>query len=166
MYKNKSGQGVYVFAYDTVSNIAKTGDAANITANISKNGDAVASVADTNPTEIGGGVYWFGLTEAETNAESIAIVSSSTTVGVQLDVVSISTGTSADVIFIGGDKAAADNLELQYGGTGLSGPTFPANQNDITLMQGAGFDSATDSLKSIRDRGDAAWTGKGGPRII
>jgi hypothetical protein len=257
MFKNKSGQGVYVFAYDTLANIAKIGDAANITAKISKDGKVNFSVIDTNPTEIGGGVYRFDISTAETNADSIAITSSSTTPGVQLDVVSITTteedkipkflletttlagSTSTTLVLasgplisnvydgatvlvyevqsltwvprtiksytspgltvlldrslgfdpepgdlvkimpayadpvatvnaveVSGDSTAADNLELQYDGTGLTGPTFPSTQNDITLIQGAGYDSATDSLKSIRDRGDSAWTGKGGPRII
>ena len=42
-----------------------------------------------------------------------------------------------------------------------TGTTLPAT---LTEMQGAAFDSATDSLKSIRDRGDAAWVtgGAGG----
>lgn len=44
-----------------------------------------------------------------------------------------------------------------------TGTTLP---EVLVEMQGASFDSATDSLKSIRDRGDAAWgAGVGNARI-
>lgn len=131
MFKNKANQGIYVFAYDTISNVPKTGDAANITANISKDGAAAAGVSDTNPTEIGEGIYWFDLAQAETNADTIAVTPSSTTAGVQVDPTVIATGISADVTQISGDTVAADNLELQYDTTGLTGPTFPANQEQV-----------------------------------
>ena len=61
--KNVTGQGLYIYAHDTSADAAKTGDAANITATISKDGAAAAATNDTNPTEIGDGVYWFDLTE-------------------------------------------------------------------------------------------------------
>jgi hypothetical protein len=38
---------------------------------------------------------------------------------------------SADVGSISGDAAAADNLELQYDGTGLTGDTFPSTQAQV-----------------------------------
>ena len=45
-----------------------------------------------------------------------------------------------DVVSISGDTVAADNLELQYDGTGLTGGAFPAYQdqfNNITLTGAA-----------------------------
>ncbi len=38
---------------------------------------------------------------------------------------------SSDAEAISGDSAAADNLELQYDGTGLTGDTFPATQSQL-----------------------------------
>lgn len=40
-----------------------------------------------------------------------------------------------------------------------TGTTLPAT---LSAIQGATFNTATDSLEAIRDRGDAAWTGSGG----
>lgn len=37
-----------------------------------------------------------------------------------------------------------------------------ATAADVTAMEGATFNTATDSLEAIRNRGDAAWTGGGG----
>lgn len=44
-----------------------------------------------------------------------------------------------DVVSISGDSGAADNLELQYDGTGLTGDNFPANQQQVgNISVGAG----------------------------
>ena len=81
--------GCYVFAVDVSTQEGKTGDAANITANISLGGAANAAVTDTNPTEIGAGIYWFDLTGAETGADTLCVAPASSTSGVILDPVVI-----------------------------------------------------------------------------
>ncbi len=98
MQKNVSGQRVYVYAYDITSTSgdpSETGDAANITAQISKDGGAAAATNDTNPTELDAtdhpGVYYFDLTQTETNAEEIVITAKSSTSNVLLDRVVIYT---------------------------------------------------------------------------
>lgn len=60
-------------------------------------------------------------------------VAGSTVVGTTIARFSIDNrGTvTADIISISGDIAAADNLELQYDGTGLSGDTFPSTQAQV-----------------------------------
>ncbi len=40
--QNTAGHGLYVYAYDNTTGLAKTGDSANITAIISKDGGAGA----------------------------------------------------------------------------------------------------------------------------
>lgn len=91
IFKNVSGQGLYVYAHDTSADEAKTGDAGNITANLSKDGAAQGATNDTNPTEIGGGVYWFDFTQAETNCDMLALIPESATADVALDPVLVST---------------------------------------------------------------------------
>lgn len=94
IFKNQSsstGRGVYVFAYDTSANAAKSGDAANITATISKDGGSTSAVSDTNPTEIASGVYWFDLTQSEVNCNAGVVIPSSSTANVELDVVAFTT---------------------------------------------------------------------------
>lgn len=68
--RNVAGQKMLVYAVDRGSspaNTPKTGDAANITANVRKDYGSPAASNDTNPTEIGGGLYEFDLTQAETD---------------------------------------------------------------------------------------------------
>jgi len=59
----------------------------------------------------------------------------------------------------------ANALELAPGG-GSGGDATAANQtiiiNSLTAAKGATFDTSTDSLEAIRNRGDAAWTTGGG----
>lgn len=69
-------------------------------------------------------------------------------------------------VMLGFSNQAVTNNSTQTPGGG-SGDATLANQNTIISMlsgiQGSGFDSSTDSLEAIRDRGDAAWvTGGGG----
>ena len=95
LLKNVAAQGIYLFAYDTVNNIAKTGDASNITGHYSLDGAAWTSFATTNPTEIGGGVYWQPLLQAGTNGNACAYCWTSTTTGIQIDpVLVLTTGVS------------------------------------------------------------------------
>jgi hypothetical protein len=99
VYKNVSGQGVYLYAYDTTNGVAKTGDAANITGSYSLGGGAAAAVATLHPTEIGGGIYWQPLSQAETNGDTAAYYWASGTSGVQIDPVTVAPlpGTSSGV---------------------------------------------------------------------
>lgn len=83
--KNVASQGVYLYAHDTGADAPKTGDAANITGTISKDGAAAAALATTNPTEIGDGVYWQPLSQAETNADAIAVAWESSTSNIQIE---------------------------------------------------------------------------------
>jgi len=89
--KNTAGQGLYIYAHDVAADTAKTGDAAQITATISKDGAAGAATNTANPTEIGGGVYWYPLTQAESNAGALALVPVSATADVQIDPVIVLT---------------------------------------------------------------------------
>lgn len=93
--KNVASQGVYLFAYNISTQAPDTGDAANITGNISKDGAAPAATATVNPTEIGGGVYWQPLSQAETNANALALYWSSTTANIQIDPVTTLTDSGA-----------------------------------------------------------------------
>lgn len=120
LFKNIAGQGLYLFAYDTVNNIAKTGDAANITASISKDGGSNAATATVNPTSIGGGIYWQPLSQAETNANAIAINWTSTTTGIQIDPVLILTNAGVVPSVAPGSAGGL----LTFGtGTGQINPT-------------------------------------------
>ncbi len=95
MQKNTASQRLYIYAHDTAADAPKTGDAANLTARISKDGAAAAATNDTNPTELDAthqpGVYFFDLTQAETNANEIVVCAKSSTADVLCDPVVVYT---------------------------------------------------------------------------
>jgi len=97
MQKNVASQKVLIYAHDTISDVAKTGDAANITAYISKDGGATAehTTPSANPTELDStnmpGVYVFDLAQAETNCDDFVLYAKSSTSGVAIDVVKMVT---------------------------------------------------------------------------
>jgi hypothetical protein len=85
LFKNVAGQKAVVYAYDIFADAPKTGDAANVTASISKDGAAGAPSNAVHPGEIGGGLYAFELTQAETNCDLFALYAASSTSGVRID---------------------------------------------------------------------------------
>src|SRR5215210_1285078 len=95
LFKNVASQKAIVFAYDKTLGTGKTSDAANITANVSKDGAAPAASNDVNPTEIGGGLYAFDLTQAETNCDLFALYAVSATTNILVNgVIAYTTGGS------------------------------------------------------------------------
>lgn len=88
MFKNVASQKIQLFAFDTTTNLPKTGDAANITAYVSKDHGAVTALTDTSATEMDAtnakGVYVFDLTQGETNADELTFTAKSSTGNVSI----------------------------------------------------------------------------------
>lgn len=84
MQKNVAGQKWVVFAFNRTTNVALTGDAANITANLRIDGGAANAIDDVNPTELEDGFYVFDITQAESNGDSIVIAPVSSTANIQV----------------------------------------------------------------------------------
>ncbi len=88
MQKNVAGQRWPVFAFGGAGHANEgepiTGDAANITANLRIDGGAANAVDDTNPTELEDGYYYFDITQAESNGDSIVICPESSTANVEV----------------------------------------------------------------------------------
>lgn len=84
MKKNVAGQKWEVFAFNRLTGVPVTGDAANITADIRIDGGAANPVDDVNPTELSGGKYVFDMAQAETNGDLLGIIPVSTTADVQV----------------------------------------------------------------------------------
>jgi len=88
MFKNLASQKVQLFAFDTTTNLPKTGDAANITAYASKDHAAPGALTDTSATEMDAtnakGVYLFDLTQGETNADELTFTAKSSTANVSI----------------------------------------------------------------------------------
>ena len=61
-------------------------------------------------------------------ADIVSAGAITTLAGSVVTTTNVTNQVSADITAISGDSVAADNLELQYDGTGLAGDTFPATQ--------------------------------------
>lgn len=72
-----------VFAFDSTTNLPKTGDAANLTAYVSKDFGSVTVLGDTSATEMDAtnakGYYLFDLAQGETNADTLLFSAKSAT---------------------------------------------------------------------------------------
>lgn len=87
MLKNVATK-IALFAFDTTTGAAKTGDAANITAYVSKDYGAVTVLGDTSATEMDStnakGWYLFDVAQAESNADALLFTAKSTTSNVSI----------------------------------------------------------------------------------
>ncbi len=93
----------------------------NSTALASVNAECDTALADFGPPTL-----------AQMNARTLATASYfDPAVDTVATVTTVTNQVTADVTAISGDTAAADNLELQYDGTGITGDTFPATQAQL-----------------------------------
>lgn len=130
MFKNVASQKVIFFAFDSTTNLPKTGDAANITPYVSKDYGSVTAITDTSATEMDStnakGYYLVDLTQSETNADTLLFSAKSSTanivvVGAPAIVFTSAATPAVDILSISGDTTAADNAEAFFDGTGYAG---------------------------------------------
>lgn len=85
MFKNTAAKFM-VFAWDTTTGVAKTGDAANLTAYVSKDYGSVTVLADTAATEMDAtnakGYYLFDAAQGETNGDVLMVSAKSATANI------------------------------------------------------------------------------------
>jgi len=132
MIKNTAGQKLAVYAHDTIADEPKTGDAANITAYFSKDGAEEVVSDDTNPTELDAtnmkGIYLFTLTQDETNCDLFVACAESSTAGVLLDPVILTTRE----VMVGTDSAALASVCTEARLAELDAANLPT---DIAAVQ-------------------------------
>lgn len=78
------------------------------------------------------------LATAQTDLDTITGSDGSTLATAQGNYAPAKAGDSMDMSSISGDSVAADNLELQYDTTGLTGDTFPATQSQVGNLSNVG----------------------------
>lgn len=87
MFKNVATK-IALFAFDTTTGAAKTGDAANITAYVSKDFGSVTQLTDTSATEMDAtnakGWYLFDVTQTEADADFLLFTGKSATANVSI----------------------------------------------------------------------------------
>ncbi len=87
LLKNVASQGIYLYAIDTTLTPygPKTGDASNITGYYSLDGGVEGSLTTIHPTEIGHGIYWQPLAQAEINGNTYTFSWVSSTTGIAIN---------------------------------------------------------------------------------
>ncbi len=154
MQKNVAGQKWTVFAFDPTTNLPVTGDAANITGNLRLDGVQNA-IDDTNPTETEEGQYVFDITQAESNADNLAIAPSSTTPDVIVIGVPGSLWTTTP-----GFNRLLKYLQLMVRKDAAIETDNATELTELNADGGSGggtFLNETDANQALRDRGDHAW---------
>ncbi|PHS61195.1 MAG: hypothetical protein COB09_18580 [Thalassobium sp.] len=95
-------------------------------------GGAQTAIADVTPVHEGNGQWTVDLTAAEMNGDLVGLLfTHASSVTASFTIPTEPTNILVDVVAISGDSTAADNLELQYDGTGLIGESFPASQDQL-----------------------------------
>ena len=148
MLKNTADQKWIVFAFDATTGLAKTGDAAQITANLRKDYGDAAAITDTNPTELEDGFYAFDLSQAETNADHLLICPVSSTsnivvVGCPAVIFTEPTGRKYPASLAAADVAGNVPVDVAAIQSGLATPT------NITAASGVALSTA--GIKAIWD---------------
>ena len=150
MKKNVASQKVVVYAYDSVTGAAKTGDSGNFTDTVSKDGAAFSSGGGSF-TEIANGYYTYAPTQAETNCDVFILHVTSSTASIEVEDVVIYTdaGLSTDVSAI---NILATSI-LQDTGTTLNGKidTIDSNVDAILVDTGTTLDGKIDTIDGIVD---------------
>lgn len=133
-----------VFAFDSTTNLPKTGDAANLTAYVSKDYNTVTVLGDTSAAEMDAtnakGYYLFDLTQAETNADTLLFSAKSSTanvvvVGVPAVVFTVPAAFSqTNLAYL--DASILSRMATYTQPTGFLAATFPtgtvANTTNVT----------------------------------
>lgn len=157
LFKNTASQKVFVFAFDTTNNTAKTGDAANITAYISKDYGAITALTDTSATELDStnakGYYSFDISQTETNADEILVTAKSSTANIAVigapailftrapnsGALSIDSNGRVDIIKVAGTTQTAKDIggAVPAAAAGASGGLLISGSNSGTTTLGA-----------------------------
>lgn len=164
MNKNVSGQKIQLFAFDTTTNLPKTGDAANITAYVSKDHGAVTVLGDTSATEMDAtnakGVYIFDLTQGETNADELTFTAKSSTSNVSVTPRFVTTNPPSFSAFVTPTGAAVNATQIGGQTASAAGTvTFPGTIASTTNIT-AGTITTVTNLTNAPSAGDFTATMK------
>jgi hypothetical protein len=112
IYKNVASQKALVFIYDINNNNPLTGYGPAVSGFVSRDGGAPSGLTTPNPIEITGGLYYYSLTQNETNGDVLGLISYSSSGNVAIDPLIFYTSAqipSVNAIQIGSSTSAANN---------------------------------------------------------
>lgn len=158
MFKNVATK-IALFAFDTTTGVAKTGDAANLTAYVSKDYGAVTVLGDTSATEMDAtnakGWYLFDVAQAESNADALLFTAKSTTANISIVGQYIHTTPNRFTTLVIDAAGLADANAVKVGptgaGTAQTAGDIMADTNDIqtrlpAALVGGRMDSSTGAM--------------------
>ena len=166
MKKNVASQVIGAQMVSASDGSAFTG---SVTVYVTGNGgtQAVGTVGSGACTHEGNGFHSYAPAQAETNYDHIAftfIGTGAVPATIQVYTAFPQTGDSFSRLGApAGASVSADIATIDSNVDAILVDTSTTLENHLTGMKGATFDTSTDSLEAIRNRGDAAWiTGGGG----
>jgi hypothetical protein len=148
LLKNVAGQGIFLFSVDTTTTpySPKTGDSANVTGSHSLDGVYTAGFGTAHPTEMGMGVYWQPLSQAETNGNAYAYTWASSTTGIVIHpIIGFTSGVNLPAVAFGGAGGLVDFADLPTNFASLS----IDSSGHITLSP-TGLDQVVDGSYTAR----------------
>ena len=131
MLRDTAGQKLQVIAFDASGR--RTGQAANITCTVRIDDGSRVAIADTNPVELGNGIYEFDLTQGETAGHELSFLPVCSTSGVEV------LASPANVIYTDSTATLVDSIVTQLAGTVIVtnvGPSFDTIDNRFDLIEG------------------------------
>jgi hypothetical protein len=140
MFRNVATK-IALFAFDTTTGAAKTGDSANLTAYVSKDYGAVTVLTDTTATEMDAtnakGWYLFDVTQTESNADVLLFTGKSSTANISLVGQYIHTTPNRFTTLVIDAAGLADANAVKVGPTG-SGTAQTARDIGASVLLSAG----------------------------
>ena len=153
MFKNVASQKIALFAFDTTTGAAKTGDGANITPYVSKDYGTVTVLGTTTATEMDStnakGWYSFVLTQGETNGDALLFTAKSSTANVSIVGSLLFTTISSNI-----KKNAASRLSFTMTDSTNHNPATGATVSGSVSIDGAAFTSLTNTPATEISNGD------------
>lgn len=153
MFKNVTSQKVALFAFDTTTGAAKTGDSANITPYVSKDYGTVTALGTATATEMDAtnakGWYSFVLTQGETNANALLFSAKSSTSNISIVGALIYTVPPNFTTLVVDSSGLADANAVKLGPTG-AGTAQTARDIGASVLLSAGTGTGQVSLSSGR----------------
>ncbi|MEO1529339.1 MAG: hypothetical protein AAFX06_28295 [Planctomycetota bacterium] len=131
MLRDTAGQKLQVIAFNATGRV--TGEAANITCTVRIDDGSRVAITDTNPAELGNGVYEFDLTQGETAGHELSFLPVCSTNGVEV------LASPANVVYTDSIPTLVDDIVAQLAGNVIVttlGPSFDAVDNRFDLIEG------------------------------
>jgi hypothetical protein len=169
--KKNAAQRVFVRCIDSDTGRLASGQAASITATISKGSGSFVATADVNPAEVGAsGIYYFELTAAETNADSVDLVPLHSSAKYVISLLDAERWTrpDANLVSVNGSAVLTGdvNFTVSAGGRVQKGSLELVPGDDYLIADGTGILFTDGNFPDLDGFISAKLTVKMGPVVV